>query len=367
MTLPLASPTNPDRVDQVRVLVRNLLENTDSFGALPEVERRTIAASLVKILDFLADPYAGVDRAAPVARAQANEQEGFAANQKLQDRLAEKGHTASEDFTGAAAQQAGKTFKDLVGAVDFPKFVSGLIEGVFTSIVKSSIKQMQAFSQMLESISKSVDQFAKETISDAAAREYLQNAYPRALEMTVDEEGTRRIKLRDDLEEGETPSFQADLGMKEAVTPDDPENEAKIVLAAQLKMARQRQQQLSTMVLMGINRIVVTEGEIKAAVMFDVKSKDTVKRDRYASTSDTHSQNKYHEAGGGWFDDSYDQDTETRVSSAYSEEKEHSAAELEAKAKLTGSVTVKFKSETFPLERFASSEALGFVNEKGRA
>jgi hypothetical protein len=185
--------------------------------------------------------------------------------------------------------------------------------------------------------------------------------------MSVDDEGTRRLKVRDDLEEGDTPNFQADLGMREAMTPDDPESEAKIVLAAQLKMARQRQQQLSTMVLMGINRIVVTEGEIKASVMFDVRSKDRVQRDRFASTSDTHTKNRLHEAGGGWFDDSYDQETEMRVSSAYSEEKEQSVSEIEAKAKLSGSVTVKFKSETFPLERFASSELLGFVNEKGQA
>jgi hypothetical protein len=370
---PAADPGAPPaangalRVAQVRQLVRQLLDNTDSFSQLPEAERRSAATSLVKILNFLSDPYAGIDRAAPVvvAQAQAQTQEKtFSPNDRLKERLSNKGETAGQDFKAGATSGMGKTFKDLVGAVDFPKFVSGLIEGVFSSIIKSSIKQMQAFTQMLESVAKSVDQYAKETISDAAAREYLQSTYPNALQMTVDDDGGRRISMRDGLDDGQTPNFQADLGMKEAVTPDDKESEAKIVLAAQLKMAKQRQQLLSTMVLMGINRIVVTEGEIKASVLFDVRSKDTSKRDRFANVSDNRTSNKLSESGGGWFDDSYEQDTEMRVSSAYSEEKEQSVSEIEAKAKLTGSVTVKFKSETFPLERFASSDVLGF-GEKG--
>ena len=131
-------------------------------------------------------------------------------------------------------------------------------------------------------------------------------------------------------------------------------------------MARQRQQHLATMMLMGINRIIVTEGEIKASVLFDTKSKDKVNRQSAAATSDTHTDTKTHEAGGGWFDDSHDTEVETQVSTATAEQKEQSASELEARAKLAGSVTVKFRSETFPLERFASSEQLGFVSDKGR-
>jgi hypothetical protein len=218
---------------------------------------------------------------------------------------------------------------------------------------------------MLESVAKSADQFAKETISDQTVREYLQNSYPRALEIGAGDEGGAQLRLRDGLEDQDVPDFQKDLGLSEKVSLDDKESEAKIILGAQLKMARQRQQHLATMMLMGIYRIIVTEGEIKASVMFDTKSKDKVARQSQASTSDTHTDVASSSSGGGWFDDSSSSDVETRVSTAYSEQKEQSTSELEARAKLTGSVTVKFRSETFPLERFASSEQLGFVNEKG--
>jgi hypothetical protein len=356
-------PAEPARIDHVRQLVRGLLENTDSFGELPDPERKSVARSLVTILDFLTDGKGGSRQ--PIASAQA-EQEEFAANKALQDKLVKGGPTAGQDFVAGGAHELGKTFKDIVQAVDFPKFVSSLIEGVFTSIVKSSIKQMEAFSKMLESVSKSADQFAKETISDQTVREYLKSSYPQALEITAGEDGGEQLTLREGLDDKDVPDLQKDLGLTEQASLGDPEGEAKVILGAQLKMARQRQQHLATMMLMGINRIIVTEGEIKASVLFDTKSKDKVGRQSQASTSDTHTDTKTHEAGGGWFDDSSDTEVENRVSTAYAEQKEHSSSELEARAKLSGSVTVKFRSETFPLERFASSEQLGFVTGKGR-
>jgi hypothetical protein len=366
----MTTTTTPDPIHQVRQLVRGLLESSDSFGELPPRERKSVALSLVKILDYLADPYAGIEltpnKRAQLAVAQEEKKDTFAPNDPLRERLAKRGPTAGQDFAGGATKAAGGAFQDLVKSVDFPKFVSGLIEGVFSSIIRSSIKQMQAFQQMLEGIAKSVDQFAKETISEQSAREYLKNAYPRALQMNVDDEGNSRLALKDDVEDGDMPNLKADLGMKEDASFDDPESEAKIVFEAQRKLAKQRQQFLATMVLMGVNRIVVTDGEIKAAVMFDVRSKDTVTRDRFASTNDSRARTNTYSDGGGWFDDSESSQTETRVSSAYSDEKEHSASELTAKAQLSGSVTVKFKSETFPLERFASSDVLGF-SDKGNA
>ena len=359
----MTMPAEPARIDHVRQLVRGLLENTDSFGELPDTERKSVARSLVTILEFLTDGKGGARQ--PIASAQA-EKEEFAANKALQDKLVKGGPTAGQDFVAGGARELSKTFTDIVKAVDFPKFVSSLIEGVFSSIVKSSIKQMEAFSKMLESVSKSADQFAKETISDQTVREYLQNSYPRALEITAGEEGGQQLRLREGLEDQDVPDFQKDLGLSDKASFDDGESEAKVILGAQLKMARQRQQHLATMMLMGINRIIVTEGEIKASVLFDTKSKDKVNRQSAAATSDTHTDTKTHEAGGGWFDDSHDTEVETQVSTATAEQKEQSASELEARAKLAGSVTVKFRSETFPLERFASSEQLGFVADKGR-
>lgn len=352
------------RIDHVRQLVRGLLERTDSFGDLSDTDRKSVARSLVTILDYLTDGKGGAKP--PIASAQAENQD-FAANKALQDKLVKGSPTAGQDFVAGGARELGKTFKDIVGDVDFPRFVSSLIDGVFTSIVKSTIKQMEAFAKMLESVAKSAEQFAKETISDQTVREYLQSSYPNALEIGVDEDGGgAQLTLKDGLDDKDVPDFQKDLGLSEPASLGDKEGEAKIILGAQLKMARQRQQHLATMMLMGMNRIIVTEGEIKASVLFDTKSKDRVNRQSQASTADTHTDVQTSSSGGGWFDDSSSSEVQTRVSTAYAEQKEQSSSELDARAKLSGSVTVKFRSETFPLERFASSEQLGFVNDKGR-
>jgi len=356
------------RIDHVRQLVRGLLENTDSFGELDDSERKKVARSLVTILDYLTDGKAGIKT--PVASAQA-EKEDFAANRALQDKLVKGSPTAGQDFSAGGAHELGKTFKDIVGDVDFPKFVSSLVDGVFTSIVKSTISQMDAFAKMLESVEKSAEQFAKETISDSTVRQYLQSSYPQQLEMGVvasdDGGSSTQLKLKDGLDDKDIPDFQKDLGLSEPASLDDKEGQAKIILGAQLKMARQRQQHLATMMLMGLNRIIVTEGEIKASVMFDTKSSDKVNRQSSASTADSHADVQTNASGGGWFDDSSASEVQTRVSTANANQKESSASDLEARAKLTGSVTVKFRSETFPLEKFASSSQLGFVNDKGRA
>jgi hypothetical protein len=53
----------------------------------------------------------------------------------------------------ARARAAG----GLIAAVDFPDFVAGLIDGVFHAIVDASLRQMQAYTELLASVSASLD------------------------------------------------------------------------------------------------------------------------------------------------------------------------------------------------------------------
>jgi hypothetical protein len=125
---------------------------------------------------------------------------------------------------------------------------------------------------------------------------------------------------------------------------------------------------------MGINRIVVTEGEIKASVLFDVTAKDTAEhtgqRDSDFSDNDQRKRKSHYEEGGGWGSDSgYTADTDnvrTTISTQHTHVENKTSDEINAHAKLTGSVTVKFKSETFPLERLASSAEVADINNKSK-
>lgn len=388
----------PEQQDVVRTQVRALLERTEAFSHVPPDERKRIAQGLVNVVAFLADPTAGqrapaangdgadpdgafpdgasADGAPPtgVAAGLAAPAEGLAsfagqkeksAAQKTGDRLAGKQDVVGKDFKAAATEAGVDAFRDLVDTVDFPKFVSGLIEGVFTSIVDSSIRQMQAYGKLLEGVVKSVDQFASDHISQNQARDYLTGKFP---DLTIDANGGQpRLKLRSGLDDEDKAleGIKSSLGLKE-LDLDDEASEAQLARQAQLEMARMRQQQLATMVLLGINRIVVTDGLINAKVVFDVKASDTAGRTASASMYDDKEKSRQTHDGGGWFSSDYDntqQRHKTVVSSSVDDTSESKAS---LKANLTGEVRVNFKSETFPLDKMASQTELASVNARAQ-
>lgn len=56
-------------------------------------------------------------------------------------------------------------FATLAADVDFPSFVGALVKGVFEAIVDGSIRQMDAYRDLVAGLARSVDEFA-----DAPAR-----------------------------------------------------------------------------------------------------------------------------------------------------------------------------------------------------
>lgn len=371
----------------IRRRVRGMLEATPSFARLGVPERKQLASSMVKVLAFMTDPAAGNPRLAGVAqrmlsepRAGALEQlapQSTEARDALQKRLAQKPTQVGNEMQGNVAGKTGGIMKNMVASVDFPKFVSGLIEGVFTSIVNSSIKQMQAFAQYLNAVAMSLKAFAAENSNIDEGRDYLASKNPRALTIEKGPNGGKRLRKAPSASDEDMPDFKSMFNLDEDVDLDDDESEAKIAESAQLQLARMRQQQLSTMVLMGINRIVVTEGEIKATVTFDVSAMETAHDDTQASSDDTQahvdaqSQYSYQRNKSFWGTSASgsgqsSSEINTRVSTAHAQANDTSDARIESKAKLTGFVQVKFKSETFPLEKLASSTEMAAVQERSQ-
>ena|SRR5882672_1948566 len=66
----------------------------------------------------------------------------------------------------------------LLHQVDFPAFVAGLIDGVFGAIVDASVKQMQAYGDLVKAVSDSLDDFSRNNVSNDQARDYLAQNYP---------------------------------------------------------------------------------------------------------------------------------------------------------------------------------------------
>lgn len=356
----------PEQQDEVRLQVRELLGRTEAFAQMDGDKRRDFANRLVDVVAYLAKP----SSAEAGAEAQAIDAEGLASKtqqkpgaEKLQDRLAGKQQFAGKEFGDGAMKAGTEAFRELVNAVDFPKFVSGLIEGVFTSIVNSSIRQMQAYGKLLEGVVKSVDQFASENVSSNQARDYLRNRFPDTFDLQTSGKQPRLV-AKDSAPEDAAARIKKELGFDGSIDIDDEESEAVLLQKAKVEMARSKQQLLATMVLLGINRIVVTDGLINAKVVFDVKASDTATRHATASMYDEKTKERQFGDSGGWFSSDYDNTQEahkTVVSSALDDTSESKAS---LKASMSGEVRVNFKSETFPLDKMASQLQIDSVNQR---
>jgi hypothetical protein len=370
---PTSAPTAAVHAATMARQVATVLERTPSFHELPRAEQDAMRRNLSTIASYLNDPAAGLSGPArakalslappPSAHALADDITKTQSGVKPVQNTGSEMDKGIQNWNAGAANAGSKAMKDQMDAVNFPKFVAGLINGVFNAIVDATIKQMKAYGDMLAAVAKSVDQFAQDHISTPQAQQHVQRKFPNIFDM-VNQQGddgttSPALKVKDTADE--MPDFKSAFGMDQNVDPTDPDGLQKLVLAAQLQLARQRQQQLAAMVMMGVNRIVVTDGKINAKVFIEVKSKDSSTRNRNFDRhqGDTDIKDESSHDGNVWGTDSEDTH-ETRISTVNVNESggNSDTHTLDTKAQLTGEVAINFKSDYFPLERLTSAADL---------
>jgi hypothetical protein len=362
----------------VRAQVKDILTRSTAFRALPKDRQLALASDMVKVAHFIVgDSEPNTPRAVT-----------FAGNQPQGQRPDPAGQTAGERFQAAAARQGTQAFTEQIADVNFPQFVASLVDGVFTAIVDSSIKQMEAYAELVKNVAKSVDQYMKDNITPNQARDYLATSYPDYLEVDLSGEAPK-LKPREGHDEDSLPDFFADLGLKAPVKSlDEDVVEEQLVPAARRRMAMDRQQMLATMVLMGINRLVVIDGKLEASVIFELATKDKVKRGFNLTTDYDYTSRNTREWGndgkrtsegreggflgifGGrnvkrestWYNKNYHEDNVHFT--MHTMRREDSEASVDLKTKLSGRVNINFKSETFPLERMADVLQIQQIRDK---
>lgn len=349
--------------------VEGFLHRSQSFRALPPERQSEVLADTRKVVGFIAE--AGGEpllRRAIGARAM----DAHNASRHAPARALQDGSRPDDDKTDSQyVGDAGRQFAEVVDTVDFPGFVAELIQGVFQAVVDASIQQMEAFAELVANVAKSVDQFMQDNVSEDQARDYLVSQYPDHLEADLE---AGRIRPKADADPDSVPNFLQDLGLPfdlDDIT--DEETERELVSAGRKRVAMDRQQMLATMVLMGLNRIVVTDGRIRASVVFNLNTSametESEIRSRsfeYGRTSDKHA-SRYTKSSGflgmGKKTTTVNKlDVKTDISTTSTRDNEEERVrETELKAKLTGNVDLRFKSETFPLEKM--TELMGTNTE----
>ena len=210
--------------------------------------------------------------------------------------------------------------------VDFPTFVRDLITGTYDSIVQSSIQQMDAYTKMYKELAKPLAAIARE-ISEADALGQVAADDP--LRFTMGGDGA----LTDN-----------DTGMKLDTSNDEVQ---KLMFQAKLKLAKERRLLLRETMLMGINRLVVEKGTIKAGLVFAVRSNEAFQ----GAEKKTDIVQRGSQGGGSFFGlfggGANKKSTTITVSSR------ELKTNTELAATITGSVEVNFKSDYFRLDNFA--------------
>lgn len=354
-------------LDQVRNEVRNILGKSAAWQTLSTNERRDFAQNMVKVAHYLAKDPGWLDT--PMDTSELADTQGLAEAlgpvEDIKKRLAEKPGQVGAEFQAGALREGTQTFRQLVTAVDFPEFVSSLIQGVFQAIVDASIQQMEAYGELLAATAKTVDQFAQDHFSDDQAREHIANRFPSLLRIERSSEGSR-LQPREGVED--TSALQQVTHSTETIDFEDQEAEMKFVQAVKLEMARQRQKLMALMVLLGINRIIVTNGRINAKVIFDIEASDVAARQASAGLT-AESETQAGAAAAAWSPwgagGAYARHrSKTTVRSAIDDTSESKA---QMKAQLSGDVRVNFRSETLPPERMLDALQFDQLNYLSQA
>lgn len=326
-----------DQVLQLaRAQTRDLLGASETYKRLPVEEQKQIYLDSVKALTQQFSNGGGTSAA-------------MAAFKPAGQLIDDKRHTNQR------IDDLGDIASDFVQAVDFPQFVSDLLTGVFRANLDVTVKQMEAYQRLLKEATKSLSSFIT-GIDNTAAFGYL--ADNRGDEFSLD---------FSDEDEDKTPEnpqgmvlVDKDGNKVASAGKSDAEIDAQVrqaIMDAKIQMAREHRAMLRETLLMGVTRLVVERGNVKAGVIFDFKATEKIKKADKAATRQS-SSSGWGLKGGGPFGGllggigggytSSNQQAQITVSSAKSE------ADTSVAAKLTGNVDITFKSDYFKLDNFAA-------------
>lgn len=330
----------------LRQAVRNVLSNAQGYQQLNASDRRDLAQAMVRVgqlaADCIAEERAAQSQidAAPVAQALADQPE-----------------------FGESARRIGQVTRDTLQAISFPRFVTDLLNGVFRAMNDSSQAQMQQYLQLLNAVSSTAEGFEQTQTNEIQVRAWLVDHFPDAFQMDLPEPNEPgepppdpedvqppRLRLAPGASMPPAEGLRAALGIQPGQELNASNPEALVPLARR-QQARQRQQMLATMVQMGMQRIIIDEGKINAAMRFHIDTRSAANQD---SASQNSMQNRVRASGsfgiGAW---GVSADVENTISFV-STNRQQSTEEINTSADLNSSVELHFHTDAVPLNRLAA-------------
>lgn len=328
--------------------VQSVLAQTPKLRHQPELERRLsekmISVSLAAA-DLLAQDKAITEGLArrrgdrrpstprPLARAQA----------------------AADMNSGRAVNQAPDALQRAREAIDFPTFVTSLITGVFQAIQTSSIQQLQAVVELMEAVGASADEFSTSNISSGRAATWARDRF--GVFRIDSSDGAPQLVLRDDAELPEREVLMATLDASgdEVDEIDDGDLAGTLLPLVQRKLGRERQSMLATMVMMGLQRVVVDDGNLHASMHLQIDAR-SIAEQREAEQFDTRVET---EASGSFGVGNWGASAKMSASVGYvSSDDQYSREDLALQAGLRSSVNLRFRTLPFDVRHVAGERTI---------
>lgn len=309
--------------EQARANARAILSNSQAFRSMEQAEQMAIYKDTVnseydKLYQESFNP---------------QQQHNLAQQNALVTALGERGASRQIDESrheNRRIDQAAEMAGDFIEGVNFPKFVKDLLKGVFDANLEVTHAQMEDFQKLVREATKSVQEYAKQYTDDDA------------MYHLAERQGNDFSLLADD-------SGKQTLGDKNRKPLDENELKAKI-LDAKLAMARERRALLREIILMGVSRLVVEKGTVKAAVVFDIRAKENIQKADRAADNRERTGGRTFGGGLGGLIGGQRSDTNKTTQISISSAKSQSTTDLQAN--ITGSVEIQFKTDYFKLDNF---------------
>ena len=317
---------------------RELLSNVAGFGTMTPRDQKTLFQQVYNAQCAELSQVAGL----PTRGNGGGVAKALAGPQKAIDMIDDKRHLNQR------IDQAGKLAGEFIDEIDFPKFVRDLVKGVFDANLEVTVKQMEAFQKLLKAATQELTSFINK-IDDTASFAYLVDKQPDMFSMDFPDDGEKD-------EEGNPKPVLTD---KDGNVLDKSDNDVKaLIMDAKIAMAKEQRALLREVILMGVTRLVVEKGVIKAACLFDIKATEKIDKNDKAALQHAVSESSSITHSGGFLGSIFggpeggytrsEQRSKINVSSANSKNM------TELAAKVSGSVEIQFKSDYFKLDNFAT-------------
>ncbi|MDJ0571214.1 MAG: hypothetical protein QNJ53_19485 [Pleurocapsa sp. MO_192.B19] len=318
-------PSNEELKHQARAKARSILSQSQSFRGMERDEQLRVYQNLVN------------EQYQDLARQNGSEQgelaTGFAAADLLREQRNER------------IDQAGGLLGDAVQDVDFPGFVRDLLTGVFDANLDANERQMEAYRELLKDATREISAFVNEIDDESAMYRLVQDNNQFQLsfgDSSFLDSGFSDSDSSDSSNQAELPTITDPNGQQV-----DPNVIKAKILDTKLAMARERRTLLRETLLMGISRLVVDRGTIKAGVEFRVRAAEKTQ------TKQQGQENVQQAKRSGFIRRKIRRTSQISIAASQSQ------TNTDLSATLKGAVEIQFKSDYFKLDNFTQIFDLG--------